>query len=183
MDLLLVRAGRTSWEDERRLQGKLDVPLSPGGIHEVREQVRSARFDPKEICSSLTLCALQTARIIADELKRPLRKVEGLEEVNLGMWEGLLLGDLEYRHRKTFAAWRASALAVVPPAGEWLGDAFERLVDTLEALFAHYGKGETVAVVVPPMAYRLLQCHLKDVGPERFWEQKSEGFRWVKAEI
>ncbi|MHC5040191.1 MAG: histidine phosphatase family protein, partial [Planctomycetota bacterium] len=121
MELILVRAGRTLWDDERRFQGTLDIPLSPDGVREVQSAFRGqGDFGVREVCSSQTQCALQTARILAKEIERPLRKVEGLEEVDLGMWQGLLEGDLKRRHRRAFAVWQKSALAVVPPQGEGL---------------------------------------------------------------
>jgi probable phosphoglycerate mutase len=163
----------------------MDIPLSPKGALEVKEEFScgAGLEGIKEICSSFTLQALQTAKILAKEIDKPLRKIEGLEEVDLGWWQGLLLGDLKVRHRRTFAVWRSSALAVVPPHGEWLGDAYQRLVETLESLFLHYGKTASIAVVVPPMAYRLLLCYLRDVGPEKFWEQRGETFRWDKVKV
>ncbi|MHC4779694.1 MAG: histidine phosphatase family protein, partial [Planctomycetota bacterium] len=136
MDLVLVRAGRTRWEDERRLQGTLDIPLSEEGVQEVHNAFFSApNLGVKEIFASHTLCALQTARIIGSAIGKPVRKQEGFEEVDLGMWAGLRMGEIKHRHHRVHAVWMNSPLAVVPPSGEWLGDAYGRLVATLETLF------------------------------------------------
>ncbi len=184
MDLLLVKAGRTEWDESRRLMGTLAIPLSEEGVREVRQAFGDAAdLDAQEVCSSFSLCALQTARILARRIDKPLRRIEGLEEVDLGMWQGLLEGELKRRHRRTWAVWCRSPLEVLPPRGEWLQDAYGRLVETLEGLFLHYGKEGAVAVVVPPMAHQLLLCYLKDVGPGNFWEQNTRGFRWERFKV
>jgi probable phosphoglycerate mutase len=126
---------------------------------------------------------LQTARIIASTIDRPLKRVEGLEEVDLGMWQGVRVGELKHRHHRVFAVWKNSPLAVLPPGGEWLADAYDRLVAALEGLFLQLGKSASIAVVVPPMAHGLLVCYLKDTGPRKFWEESGDGFRWDRYKV
>ncbi|MHC5035724.1 MAG: histidine phosphatase family protein [Planctomycetota bacterium] len=184
MELILVRAGRTQWDAERRLAGNLAIPLSPEGIEEAQAAFRTGEeFHVREVCTSVTLSALQTARILAAATGRPLRKVEGFEEVDLGMWQGLRAGDLKQRHPRAYAIWLSTPLAVVPPRGEWLADAYQRLVDTFEGFFLQYGKSTSLAVVLPPMAHALLLCYLKDVGPEKYWEEAGEGFQWGRFQV
>ncbi|MHC4778642.1 MAG: hypothetical protein ACYTFG_08730, partial [Planctomycetota bacterium] len=64
-----------------------------------------------------------------------------------------------------------------------LGDAYGRLVATLETLFIQQGKTASIAVVVPGMAHRLLMCYLRDTGPRKFWEYGGAGFRWDRFKV
>ena len=43
MKLLLIRHGLTEWNAEKRIQGKIDTPLSQAGI----DQVSSRRLPPE----------------------------------------------------------------------------------------------------------------------------------------
>lgn len=184
MQVVLIRAGRTQWDGDRRIQGNLAIPLSAEGIREVRQAFEDPSLrDVREVCTSFTLNALQTARILARRIARPLKRIDGLEEVDLGMWQGLLLSELRQRHPRAYAAWSATPLAVVPPRGETLEQAYQRLVETLESLFLQYGKDGSIAVVVPEMAHRLLLCYFKDVDTSTFWEQESALFRYDRFKV
>jgi broad specificity phosphatase PhoE len=178
MDLYLVRAARTPWDIERRVMGNFDIPLGPEGVREVEEGLRKAApAEARAVYSSATLPAWQTARIVAKGIGRAARKVEGLEELNLGFWQGLFESDLKRKHHKAYATWRASPVAVVPPRGEWLRDAFWRLSEALDDVLAQHGRKTSAAVVVSRFAFRIIESRLRGVQPEEFWEDEGAGFR------
>lgn len=184
MILYLMRAARTPWDAERRVQGKLDIPLGPEAAAEVREGLAgSGPIEVREVFSSTTLHAFQTAQLVARELGARVKKAEGLEEVDLGLWQGLFESDLKRKHRRAYATWKASPLAVIPPRGERLRDAYWRLSDGMDSILASRGKNPSMAVVVPKLAHRLIECRLRGSEPEEFWEEDGAGFRVDRFQV
>lgn len=88
MKLYLVRHGSTRWNEEGRLQGTTDVPISNLGIkqaNDVKVKLRDVNFD---VCvSSPLLRAKQTAFIIVDGKVEVLTDAL-LTERELGGFEG-----------------------------------------------------------------------------------------------
>jgi probable phosphoglycerate mutase len=178
MDLYLIRSARTPWDDERRMQGNLDIPIGPEGAEEVREGLRDlVPLEFRAVYSSPTLCAYQTAQIVAREAGRAVRRIEALAEADLGLWQGLFESDVKRKHRKAYATWKATPLAVVPPHGEGFRAAYWRLSGAIGEILAANGRGRAVAVVAPRIAHRLIECRLRGVQPEEFWEEDGIGFR------
>ncbi|TYJ51378.1 hypothetical protein B9479_008056 [Cryptococcus floricola] len=91
--LYIVRHGRTSYNAQSLLQGKLDIPLSAYGIAQASQS--TALFSPIPLHSALTstlLRAKQTADIILEAhigVVGEARVEDGrLDERGLGEWEG-----------------------------------------------------------------------------------------------
>jgi uncharacterized phosphatase len=86
----LVRHGETDWNLERRLQGRTDNPLNETGRGHARQAADELRAEAWDgILSSPLLRAVQTARIIAEELDVPyLGTVDQLIERDFGRDEG-----------------------------------------------------------------------------------------------
>ncbi|MFG1815710.1 histidine phosphatase family protein [Kribbella sp. NPDC049174] len=92
----LARHGQTEWNVEGRKQGRLDSPLTPEGLAQVR---RNARLIGKEevdaIYASLLGRAYTTAEVFATALGLPLHVLDDLSEVDHGEWSGLTTAEVE----------------------------------------------------------------------------------------
>lgn len=113
--LVVIRHGPTAWNDEKRLQGHTDVPLSDKG----REIVSRWRIPPpvdqyRWVCSPL-LRATETAELLGanDPDIEP-----GLKEMNYGTWEGSRLADLRRDLGTAMAENEARGLDFRPEGGE-----------------------------------------------------------------
>jgi broad specificity phosphatase PhoE len=100
-----------------------------------------------------------------------------LNEVNLGLWQGLLLADLKRKHRRAFLTWMENPDSVEPPGGERLDRAYARLVAGLEDII-RANMRRKVMVVLGPYAYALLTCYLRDRELDRFWDIFGEAKMW-----
>jgi uncharacterized phosphatase len=89
--IYFVRHGETEWNRERRIQGRTDIPLNETGRIQAQETGRllaTRHWDV--IVASPLIRALETATIIASELRMPKPQVmEELAERNYGVAEGL----------------------------------------------------------------------------------------------
>ena len=86
-----IRHGQTDWNVERRFQGSMDIPLNETGIsqaHAAKDLMRDLPIT--HIYSSTLQRARVTADIVNEGLDLPLTGMNGLQEVNFGVFEGQL---------------------------------------------------------------------------------------------
>src|SRR5690349_826181 len=89
--VLLLRTGQTAWDEAGRICGATDVPLTSDGLEAARQQAASLTGEHV----STILCgpdeaSVATAQELAKTIGGKIKPVDGLGEVNLGLWEGLL---------------------------------------------------------------------------------------------
>jgi probable phosphoglycerate mutase len=112
----ILRHAVTAWNEEGRLQGMTDTPLSPAGEAAARNWRLPAPADRwRRMCSPLRR-ARQTA-----ELVRPAAAVavdSRLREMSFGLWEGRTVAGLRAEGGETFAAAERLGLDFHPPGGE-----------------------------------------------------------------
>jgi probable phosphoglycerate mutase len=145
MIISLLRHASTAWNEEGRIQGRHDVPLSARG----RTEVRAWRLPPdgegaadaiRWVSSPLSR-AVETARLLFR--REPL--VEGaLAEMDWGDWEGLTLAELDARYGDEFRRNEARGLDFRPPGGESPREVADRVRGWLVRAAA--GAGPAVAV-------------------------------------
>jgi broad specificity phosphatase PhoE len=144
--LLLVRHGATAWNDEHRIIGRTDLPLSPAG----REQAHlvAARLALETIHAlhaSPLQRAIVTAAGVSEACGLPYLVDERLRETDLGAWEGLTLDEAAARYGADLAAWKVDPTAA-PTDGESPAHLVARVRSFLGDLCAHHA-GQTVALV------------------------------------
>ncbi len=139
--LLLVRHGQSTWNDQGRIQGQLDPPLSDLGREQARrlaERLVGRRF-AGFYCSDLSRTR-QTADAIAAVIEMEPVPMTELREVQLGEWEGMTAAEIAADYPEQWERWRDDPSWDVVPGGEGAA-AFERrvlyAVDTLLERHAH----------------------------------------------
>ncbi|HMR29854.1 MAG TPA: histidine phosphatase family protein [Geminicoccaceae bacterium] len=141
MRALFIRHGLTRWNEEGRIQGQTDVPLSPAG----REQVAAWRLPPDLAAARSYVSPLgrarETARILG--LDRPAVD-DRLREMAWGAYEGEMLVELRRRHRTAFADIESRGLDLRAPGGESPREVSARLAGFLAE--AAVGAGDLVIV-------------------------------------
>lgn len=130
-DLYLIRHGQTAWNDQGRLQGRLDSPLTDLG-HAQAAALRSLVCGlPAQRLSSPMGRAVQTARILFGD--HSFATDVRLAEIDVGDFSGRLLADLRAEMPQTFAgpphAWYDRT-----PNGERLAGLVGRLSEFLADL-------------------------------------------------
>lgn len=121
--IAFLRHGPTAWNDEGRLQGMTDVPLSPRGralVATWRVPFQGWRW----ACSPLAR-AKETAALMGAP---PTLVVEpALREMAYGIWEGQTLADLRVREPQGMRDAETRGLDMAPPGGESPRHVMERL--------------------------------------------------------
>ncbi len=168
--LLLVRSGRTAWDISGRMQGRSDIPLCPDGRDQVEEALAQAEVGELAcIWSASDEGSLETAHLLAAQSGCKIRSSNDLAEIDLGLWEGSLQGDLMDRFAKSYGLWREDPTAVTPAEGEPLLEARLRLLRVLEKIVEKPAKLPK-AVVLRPLMMGLLKCCVAGEPASRLWE-------------
>ena len=184
LTILLIRAGRTEYDCQNRIQGTLDVPLSERG----RVQVAAAAAELSEADLAVDafytgpcLSVRETAAALAPVLSVKPKAIPGLYNLNMGLWQGLLFADVKAKQPKVFRQWHEQPETVCPPEGESLADARQRLHQVLTKLAKKHKAGETIAMLVSPPLATVLSGLLRDEAVGGFCQSADGGLRmWEK---
>jgi alpha-ribazole phosphatase len=130
--IFLVRHGETTWNKDRRFQGRLDVPLNDLGREQARALAEEARGEQiAALWSSPLSRARETAEIVGAALGLEPRLDDRLEEIDVGDWEERLKPDIERDEPEAWAAFLAAGADWRFPGGESLAEQQERVIAAL----------------------------------------------------
>jgi probable phosphoglycerate mutase len=146
-EILLIRHGETEWNQQRRMQGQQDSPLTPLGLQQARQVARRLRALPHAALYTSDLGrAYQTARCIADATGLEAVSEPGLRERSFGIFEGLTNAEIEVRYPDLHASFEKRDPHFAMPGGESAAQFHERCLGTLESIAGRHA-GETAVVV------------------------------------
>lgn len=124
----VVRPGETDFDQQARIQGDLDLPMSDRGRQQVAEIIDKLRGrEIGTVYSSATEPALTTARTIGESLGVPVKELAGLDNLNQGLWQGMLLEDIRRKQPRVYKQWREAPESVCAPQGETCDEAHDRV--------------------------------------------------------
>lgn len=129
--VFFIRHGRTSWNDEKRIQGHTDIPLSEVGRAELRVRRLPSEYRGWRVFASPLERAVESARLLG--LESPFLDAR-LMEMNYGDWEGATWAELETRYGGALAARARRGLEFRPDSGESAGELKERLTSWLDEI-------------------------------------------------
>lgn len=151
--VLIVRPGITELEEQGRIAGTLDVPLSERGKAEVEQlalQISDVKID--YICSAPCSSAMATAASIAAGRGVKVKTAEGMTNLDHGLWQGMKIEDLQTNQPKLVRRWEEFPESVCPPAGEPVEDVIPRVEKVLKKIFRKFKSGNVVVVAPEPLA-------------------------------
>ncbi len=192
--VVLVRSGRTPWDDAGRIGGSSDLPLSPKGRATVLTEAGALTgAQVSVVVCSPDEASLESARILAKSVAGPdgdeprVRPVEELGNVCLGLWEGRTSSELEEKCPRTYRQWREAPTAVVVPEGETLEEAQDRITKALTRFLERADGDGCVAIVLRPLAMALVRCWLDARDLDGVWsiveDQEPTQWRTIPREL
>jgi probable phosphoglycerate mutase len=176
--MVLIRPGRTEFDEQRRIQGTLDIPLCEAGIEDVRqmsEELRGLGIDV--IYTSPCQAARETAEMLSDALDVKVKELDQLENLDQGLWQGRSIDEVRQTQPTLFRQWQENPESICPPAGESVSAARQR-VRTVVAKLRRKHAGRTIAVVAPEPIYCLTRCELTGGAPRDLWKCRGEHKQW-----
>lgn len=159
IQIVLIRPGSTNSDEQGRIQGTLDIPLSEQGSDQVRKLGDELRFlGMTAIYSSCARSPPTTALAKALGIKH--KKFDNLQDLDHGLWQGLLLDDVKHKQPRVYRQWQGPPKHV-PTEGEMVCLAQERVAIALAKLCKKVKNG-TVGLVVPEPLATLVHSHLAE---------------------
>jgi broad specificity phosphatase PhoE len=163
-DVVLIRPGCTDFDEQNRIQGSLDLPLSRRGQEQVDAVVRllqGVRLDV--VYSAPCEPARSTAQAICHECGATFKESTDFCNLNHGLWQGLQVDDVRRKYPKVFKQWQESPETVCLPEGETLGEAIERIEHGLRKCLK---RKRNVGIVASEPLATLIGCVLRGCRPE-----------------
>ena len=160
MKVACVHPGRTAWDVQGRLAGSIDVPLSDQGAHDIEKLSDPLReLAPQAVYAADMEPSRGSARILADALGVRLRCRAELNELDMGVWQGLLIKDIAHKHPKAWRTWRHDPFRNTPPGAEDPWEVARRVRSLVEMLDRKH-PGDNVILVAGPMVCRIAESVL-----------------------
>ncbi len=163
-DVVLIRPGCTDFDEQNRIQGSLDLPLSRRGHEQVDlvvQQLEGVRLDV--VYSAPCEPARSTALAICHECGATFKESTDFCNLNHGLWQGLQLEDVRRKYPKVFKQWQESPETVCLPEGETLSEAVERIERGLRKCLK---RKRNVGIVASEPLATLIGCVLRGCRPE-----------------
>jgi len=162
--VVLIRPGATAFDEQHRVQGVLDLPLSARGRAQAAELADQLADHANGAWKAL-YCGpgenvVRTAETIARALGLRARRLEELRNLDQGLWQGLQIEEIKRRNMKLFRQWQENPRTVCPPRGETVESALERVRASLKPILRRHA-GETIGLVVADPLARLVSCYLR----------------------
>jgi broad specificity phosphatase PhoE len=178
VQIVLIRPAATDYDEQGRIVGTLDIPLSEQGTRDVARIIEEVR--PLGITAIYTgpcQSACETAEALANALDVKLKKIDNLRNIDHGLWQGMLIEDVKRKQPKVFRQWTEQPGIICPPEGEMLNEARLRVQAALTKLLKKYKEG-TVALVIPEPLAGVVQCELLQGEIGDFWKTRSACGKW-----
>ena len=182
----LLRVGETSWDADSRVVGGTDLPMTESGSDSVVEAIRA--FEPHAPISLILTgdeeSSQRSAKLLLETSETKLKSLESLNNIGMGLWEGVLKSELEERCPSAYNQWKEAPERITPPEGESLFEAQDRLIGAIiKALSKAKGEHPSVAIVLRPWAWAIIRCWLNEQKICNIWDQLDEPNRVETFEL
>jgi glucosyl-3-phosphoglycerate phosphatase len=154
--LLLLRHGRTAWNESGRAQGHADIELDDTGHAQAAVAARHiAALGPSVLWASDLARARQTADHLAAACRLTVSCDARLREFDVGERQGLTLAEFAERHPDEYAAWVKGDGLLPVKGGETAEDVEHRMVPALRECLDSLDPARTGAVVTHGAAMKV----------------------------
>ena len=171
-DLILIRHGRTDWNQQKRYQGQIDISLNEEGVKQAHVTAEQLRDIPLEaVYASDLQRAHHTARILSKPRNLTPVPDPRLREINHGEWEGLLYEEIRARYPVEFARFHEDPANASAPGGESILSLHQRVCSSFQDIISRHPDGQ-VAVVSHGLALATILAKHHDGNLKRV-------FTWI----
>ena len=153
-----------------RFQGLTDIPLNDTG----RQQAGFAKtglldVELAAIYTSPLQRAVETAEIIRGDREIPIYPTEGLREMGIGEWEGLLVSEIDERYPGWYNIWRTAPTQIRLKGGEPYAETQKRAWKTFWEIVKKQ-EGKTVLIVSHMMCISSILLTVAGIPLDEVWQ-------------
>ena len=183
LHIVLIQPGSTDFDEQGRIKGSLDIPLSTNGTSQVARTVEElASHEIGAIYAAPCQSALQTAQALARDRKLRVKRIKNLRNLDHGLWHGKLIDEVKQKQPKIYRQCQDNPEMVCPPEGETVPSAQRRVRGVLAKLMKRHKTG-TVALVVPEPLASFVRGHLRDDELGNFWSAEQDCGNWTVIDV
>jgi broad specificity phosphatase PhoE len=183
--VLLIRPGATIYDEQKRVQGVLDIPLSERGRDEAAQMANNLALSLGRSSLSGLYCGpgeslVRTAEIVGKALGLRVKRIEEFRNLDQGLWQGLQIDEIKRRNTRLFRQWIDDPETICPPQGETVDNAMNRIKTAFKPLLRRH-EDESIGLVVGEPLARLVACYLRcepRIHLEEHWS--SSQFEWIR---
>ncbi|MBO5564960.1 MAG: histidine phosphatase family protein [Lachnospiraceae bacterium] len=171
MRVVFLRHGRTEYNELRRLQGNIDIPLSDTGraqAMKAREEFAERGYVFTHIYTSPLSRAVETAVIATGKPEEALIKDERLLEYHFGEYDGRPFDEVKEELDKLF---NDPMNADVGCGVETLPHLLQRVGDFLDEIKEKHDAHDEILVSVHGGIIQGMRCALGLLDPNEFWNR------------
>ncbi|MEZ6087775.1 MAG: histidine phosphatase family protein [Pirellulaceae bacterium] len=183
LSILLVRPGATDFDDQRRIKGSLDMPLSACG----REQVRRTAEAVADVqLQAVYTAPCESAMITSAELVAGrdirIKAIPDFRNIDHGLWHGKLLDEVRRQQPRLYRQAEENPNSICPPGGETFDQAKHRVFKALRKAIRKHRHG-AIALVIPDPLASVVRCILSGEGPRSLWLSEVDTGEWELIEL
>ncbi|MFM7132648.1 MAG: histidine phosphatase family protein [Isosphaeraceae bacterium] len=173
--IYLVEPGATCFDEQERIAGNLDLPLSEKGL----EQVKNLRHEISDISvtalyHSPCLSAELTALAIEPILKIRAKCSSDLRNLDFGIWQGMCWEEMEERFPRVWRQWLENPEEITIPRGESIEDLMARAKAFIDDVLRRY-ENQSICVIAPFPLSAVLSGLLKGFEKPRLTKMSEGG--------
>lgn len=161
--IYLVKHGESEWNVLNKIQGQVNTNLTDMG--RLQGHAIGSRLLKEEIdtiyCSDLNR-ALDTGKIIAKEINKPLVISEPLREIKFGVWEGLTGIEVGDKYKEQQEVWRKNPEKMILPGAETLEILSERVMKWMNCTIKE-NVDKNIVIVSHSATLKILLLGLLDI--------------------
>jgi phosphoserine phosphatase len=176
--VLVVRPGATALDEQERMKGSLDIPLSEVGKQQVLLAIdQISKYPIAMIYCGPCESASDTAKMLAEKANCRWKICDWLRNLDHGLWEGKCIEEIKRQQPKVYRQVQEDPSWFHPPEGETLAEALRRVAKQLQKLQRKHAK-EVIAVVIPEPLATLVATQLKSSPFDDFWKSECDDGTW-----
>lgn len=162
--LYLIRHGQTVWNEMKKMQGLKNSDLTERGIEQATLLGEKLATEPIDlICTSPSIRAIKTSELVNQQLKVPVIKDDGFQEIDMGLWEGKTYAEIENKYPKEWNLfWHDPLNFQAENNGETFAELNKRSANSLEEMIKSL-PGKHVAIVSHRITIKTMVSNLLDI--------------------
>jgi broad specificity phosphatase PhoE len=181
--IALIRPGSTSFDDELRIKGALDIPMSDCGnaqIEQTASELSGYHFDA--IYSAPCESAIGTASLLGKIEGLKPKILDGLANLDHGLWQGKLIEEVRLQQPKVYKKFQEDPGSVRPPGGETLQEARARFQKIIRKWMKKHAN-EMIAIVVPNPMASIIRQWITDDQIGNLWQSECDSGAWEMLQV
>lgn len=183
MKLFLIRHGQTDWNVKGKIQGSYDSELNGTGIlqaQELSKRVLEYNYKFSKIYTSQQKRAIKTAQILSEATNVDYIQIKGLEEINLGAWEGLSWPEVKAKYPTEYGEWYRNRRYAKSPKGESYQDMLERVLAAIRDIINE--NCHDVAIITHNGVIMCLKCYITNTPFDEMMKFKTDNTTIVEID-